>query len=412
MRLRNVSEVAAWRLCTGCGVCASICPERRIRLQDVPEEGIRPVHDTAGCGSCRDCVHVCPGYESGHTLAAQQNGVIPELRRGWGPVLEVWEGNAADGDLHFQGSSGGAASAIALYCLERAAMAGVVHTGMDPEKPWSNRTFISQNRASLLRRTGSRYAPASPGDGWSEMERSPSASVFIGKPCDIAGVRKIQSCRKSMEAKVGLAIALFCGGTPATRGTLELLKRMNIEAQDVADVRYRGKGWPGFFTVRMKDGRLPPRRISYAEAWGFLEAYRPFRCHLCPDGTGELADISCGDPWHRREQKGDPGYSLVLVRTEKGREILRGARETGYLLLSRRDAGILGRSQPYMLNRRQAVWGRILALKAFGIPAPRYKGFHLFRNWLQLSLNEKSRSTLGTVRRIVSRRYFRMNAPK
>jgi hypothetical protein len=44
---------------------------------------------------------------------------------------------------------------------------------------------------------------------------------------------------------------------------------------------------------------------------------------LCPDSTGEFADISCGDPWYKKPESDEPGMSLVLVRTErKGRSAI------------------------------------------------------------------------------------------
>jgi coenzyme F420 hydrogenase subunit beta len=48
-----------------------------------------------------------------------------------------------------------------------------------------------------------------------------------------------------------------------------------------------------------------------------------------------------------------------------------------------------------------------MAMKLLGIPYPRLEGFHLFENWLDLSLKEKMKSILGTARRIVQRNYFR-----
>lgn len=69
------------------------------------------------------------------------------------------------------------------------------------------------------------------------------------------------------------------------------------------------------------------------ESWGFLQKYRPYRCHLCPDGTGEFADISCGDPWYREIKEHETGYSLALARTQRGREILHAAIDAGYAVL-------------------------------------------------------------------------------
>src|SRR5258708_30767724 len=86
---------------------------------------------------------------------------MPELTEYCGPVMEIWEGHAADPEIRFSGSSGGAISALCLYCLERESMHGVLHIGMDPEPPTWNKTKMSRTRAGLMGNTSSRYAPAS-----------------------------------------------------------------------------------------------------------------------------------------------------------------------------------------------------------------------------------------------------------
>jgi coenzyme F420 hydrogenase subunit beta len=174
----------------------------------------------------------------------------------------------------------------------------------------------------------------------------------------------------------------------------------------VEEIRYRGKGWPGKFSVKLKGEAGNCREMSYRDSWGFLQKYRPFRCYLCPDGTAEFADISCGDPWYRETKENDTGYSLVLARTERGRKIVREAMETGYVTLEKADPKILERSQRNLLGKRREIWGRLLALKMFGIPAPKYHGFPLYQNWKELPIKDRARSILGTVRRIIQRKYY------
>ena len=60
---------------------------------------------------------MCPGIEIAHQPS--HNKIIAELNQSWGPVLEVWEGYATDPEIRYKGSSGGAATALALYCLEK-----------------------------------------------------------------------------------------------------------------------------------------------------------------------------------------------------------------------------------------------------------------------------------------------------
>jgi coenzyme F420 hydrogenase subunit beta len=318
----------------------------------------------------------------------------------------MWEGYASDAQIRFHGSSGGLCTALSLFCLEEGVAEGVLHIGSDAERPWKNRTYRSVERADLIARTGSRYAPASPGGGLQLIEAAAGPSVFIGKPCDIAGLKMAQALRPGLAAKTALSIGFFCAGTPSTKGTLDLMKNHEVDPEEVAGLRYRGMGWPGAARMVFKDAGRKPIEVSYSDSWGFIQKYRPFRCYLCPDLTAEFADISVGDPWYRETGESEPGRSLVLIRTERGREIFRQAMEQGYVTADPSSADVILRSQKNLLGKRQAIWGRLLAMKLLGVPYPNLNGFHLFQNWLDLPAEEKVKSILGTGRRIIQRKYF------
>lgn len=403
---KDVTDVAKWRMCIGCGACVYACSEDKVTLVDLVEQGLRPVVRGTDCGGCSDCVDVCPGVGVSHASRSKVSGLIDGLAESWGPVLEVWEGYASDVDLRYSGSSGGLASALSLYCLEREAMRGLAHVGHDMVARYKNKSAFSQTRDEILSATGSRYAPASPCDNLQAIEDAGGPCVFVGKPCDVEGLRKTQAIRPALSENVGVAIAIFCAGTPSTQGTLDLLAKFGINSVDVEEVRYRGRGWPGSFSVRLSGSSEWKALASYEEAWGFLQAYRPSRCYLCPDGTGEFADISCGDPWYRSIDEGEQGMSLVLVRTERGREIVRGALQAGYVWLQPVNPEVLDLSQKELQLKRGAIWGRLTTMRALGVPAPRFDGFSLFQNWLSIPTWDKLRSVLGTIRRVVARRYY------
>lgn len=404
---RDVADVAAWRLCTGCGACAYACTQGKVSIVDLADQGLRPVVSPQPCEKpqCRDCLDVCPGIDVAHQAMPAQ--AVPELRSAWGPVLDVWEGFATDEQIRFDGSSAGMASALSLFCIEQLGMSGVVHIQANDKAPHLNRTAFSRSRAELLAATGSRYAPASPCDRLGEVEHADQPSVFLGKPCDVEALRKAQQLRPALDGKVGVAIGIFCAGTPSTQGTIDLLRQHALAPEDVDEVRYRGRGWPGHFAVRLAGSSEWRNLATYAQAWGFLQAYRPYRCHLCPDGTSEFADIACGDPWYREIEADEPGMSLVLVRTEKGRDVVRRAIEAGAVSLQRVGPDTLNLSQKELQLKRGAIWGRVLSLRGLGIPSPRFRGFSLFRNWLRIPAGHKLRSIVGTVRRALTRRHFR-----
>jgi coenzyme F420 hydrogenase subunit beta len=401
MNFRRVDDVVEWRLCTGCGACVAICPQHSIQLVDIRSDGLRPVINSDKCLKCGKCVSVCPGIATSHQEFNDKT--IPQLRQAWGPVLEVWEGYAADSEIRFEGSSGGAATALALYCLEKGSFDGVLHIGAKPEKPAQNTPIFSKSREELIKHTGSRYSPAGPCEKLIWIEESGSPCVFIGKPCDVVALRKSQDANPNLEGKVGLAISIFCAGTPSTDGTYKLLSKLCIEPDGIEGIRYRGRGWPGMTTVKIKNNN-EIRQMTYEEAWGgILNHYSQFRCRLCPDSTGEFADISCGDPWYREIPPNEQGRSLVLVRTERGREILAKAQRDGYLTIEPAVPDVLPRSQKSLLSRREQLWGRLLAMRVMLVPTPHFEGFSLFSSWRSLSLKEKLRSVMGTIKRIVQR---------
>lgn len=403
-----MQDLAAWRLCLGCGACAYICPEKNLRLLNVEEEGIRPqAIDPLKCQSCCECLQVCPAYENDHRHLNAAPGLIPELIPACGPVLEIWEGHASDPEIRLAGASGGVLTALALHGLAQRGMHGILHIADNPQDPLRNQTMMSRNRDDLLSKTGSRYAPASACDSLHRIETAGGPCVFIGQPSEVTALRKAQRLRSGLDRKVGLALSFFCAGSPASAGTLDLIHKLGVDPIEVGQIRYRGQGWPGMFSITLKGQSSPAAQMTYQDSWAFLQKYRPYSTHLCPDGTGEDADISCGDPWYRRPQDGEPGSSLIVVRTELGREMLRSARESGSLQLQPSDPEKVLLSQPGLVAKRSAVGGRLLAFRILGLPTPRLQGFNLYRNWVKLPFDDKIKSTLGTLRRIIQRKYYR-----
>lgn len=406
--IKTLTDVVDWGLCIGCGACAYACKSGGVQMVHVESEGFRPVFVDASCGECKDCLQICPGYRVDGNL---EIGHLPKQTAAdydFGPTLEIWEGWASDPEVRFKASSGGLLSALSLYCLEHEGFAGVIHAGMDPAKPWMNTNHISRNRDEVLARAGSRYAPSAPCAALGTVQNGVGPHVFIGKPCDAAAVGQLRRREPKVRDTIGLVLTFFCAGTPSTRGTLDLMQSFSVDLEDILQVQYRGEGWPGKFRVITNNPEENARNtLSYDESWGRLTSYRPLRCNLCPDGLGRVSDIACGDAWDQYTQDGDPGRSLVLVRTERGRHLLERARRAGCITLRPIGQGNVLRAQANLLDRRRALFGRLAAFRLLGVPVPLYDGFSLFRSWLRIGPKEQARTVVGTLRRILRRGWFR-----
>ena len=408
-KIGSIQDVAERHMCTGCGVCAYMQPEA-IRMVDDLGQGRRPLVEE---GLATDeALKACPGILQEHSFDPDQAGLFGELTEHWGPVLGMWEGYAKDDEIRWLGSSGGAATALSLFAIQEAGFHGVLHIGAREDVPWLNRTILSQTREDLIGATGSRYAPASPGDGLAKVEQAPAPCVMVGKPCDIAGARRAAALRPALEEKLGLTIAIFCAGAPSTQGTLEMSERMGFpERGDVDQLRYRGKGWPGHAEVTGMngEGEAQEARMTYAESWGkILQKHRPWRCYVCADHTGEFADIAVGDPWYREIPEGEAGRSLVLARTERGRQFLERALAAGVLHAEPAEAHLLPAAQMNLLRTRGSVWGRSMACRLLGVAAPRLRGLATLSAWRRhLSWKQRAQSFYGTWKRVFTKGLYK-----
>jgi coenzyme F420 hydrogenase subunit beta len=146
--------------------------------------------------------------------------------------------------------------------------------------------------------------------------------AVVGLPCHIQGLRKAQTRNRKLREKVALCISIFCGLNMSPMGTRVMLLRQGISIENVAQIKYRGAGWPGSLQVELRDGQTCTEPyLDYFD--DHFMCYEMHRCNLCCDSFGELADISCGDAWlPEYKSSDDQGTSVVVVRSERGRDFL------------------------------------------------------------------------------------------
>lgn len=363
---RAVRSVVANDNCTGCGGCTLVSGRISMRLRG--EGWMRPVVAPGTSAGARDEARrfraMCPGVRL-DAPTAETGTAHPTFGR----YVSAWRGQAIDAETRAAGSSAGVLTALSTYLVSDGRARAVRGVAMDPAAPTRTVPVRIMSRDEALGASGSRYAPVSTLDGFDQ-----SYDAIVAKPCEISALRRLGA----VGAEAPLTLSFFCAGTPSHRATRSLIAKLGVDPDDAEALRYRGNGWPGEFTVTAGGSSVG---ISYDDSWGkHLGRDLQWRCKVCPDGTGEDADVAVGDFW-RADEKGYPlfddadGESVVIARTRRGHDLLMAAASAGVIALSEVDLDDVDRIQPLQRARKRTVAVRQLARVLTFKRVPRYRGY-------------------------------------
>lgn len=398
----QLQEIVAAGLCSGCGACVFAANEGAVSMQLDNHGYLRPVANRELAPAEHVAIReVCPGIGLAHPATFEKGITYYPV---WGPMNSLMAGHANDAEVRHKGSSGGVLSALLIHLLDSGKVDFVVHTRASEADPLLNQTVFSATREDVLSGAGSRYAPAAPVAALRAALARPGKFAFVGKPCDVAAVRKITLARPDVAQRVPYLLSFMCAGTPSMAGTHEILGRLGMQATDIKSFRYRGDGWPGLARAETVDGRC--ETMDYNTAWGtILNKHLQPRCKMCADGTGEFADVVCADAWYGKDGYPDfteaDGRSLVITRTQAGAGVTADSTATGAITAACFEHSILDAIQPYQKRRKQEIGARHLAALILRKQWPNYKNLNLLSNCRNLGVARFIRAFGGAFKRIV-----------
>lgn len=400
-KYKSIEDVSKYHGCTGCGACSYSDPN--ISIVDNTEYGLRPISSVK---ISEDAMDVCPGagFDRNNLISTSSPASMDPM---WGPVLEVYEGYATDDKIRIAGSSGGIITALSSFAIKTDFVTGVLHTVADDIDPSTTKSVISRTVAEVESATGSRYATSSPLSGLSGAMDETSI-LFVGKPCDAVAMHKVKAKYPAVDDKIKISLSFFCAGTPSSAGNKKYIKKKFGKFPDQLQfLTYRGDGWPGLWKATgIFGGMSRTDQATYAESWGELQGSRQWRCYICPDHSGEFSDISLGDAWYKVPDGINPGSSLIVVRSIKGKEFFDKAIAAGVVKVQRHDRDLIDKCQPYMIDSRGDLWGRLIAMRFSFIKTPSYKHYPMFRYWLSLDSSRKLKSIFGTFKRVIKKKLY------
>lgn len=400
-----LNAVLSGKLCSGCGLCAGIS-DGSVELELSPPGFLRP-RQTAPLTASQESAIAgsCPGL----TVAPWDREAGVQIDPAWGPYRSILTGHATDDAVRFVGSSGGFLTALSQFALREGLVDAVVTVQAGgSDHPLANPIQVIDDPDALLAAAGSRYGPSSPLVRIGQLLDDGRRFLFIGKPCDVSALRQLGRFDSRVAERFPIALSFFCGGVPSLAGSEKVIEAMGLAPADVGAFRYRGNGWPGKARAETRDGRSA--EMDYGTCWGgYLSKHVQFRCKICPDAVGGVADIACADAWFGGETgypqfEDRPGRSLVMVRSEAGERLLDAALAARVVACEASSVAEINLMQPSQRQRKTLVAARTSALWATFRPRPCFRGVAVGKAARGAPIRDQIRNFLGTTWRIVKGR--------
>jgi len=296
--------------CTGCGVCAVICPTQSIRIERNENGFYTPIIDDS-CIDCGKCLSVCYKY-----LSDDENR---KFNFDSTKVFAAIEKNQAELESV---TSGGVANRLAIVSFDRGVdVCGVV---FDPLNDTCKHIIVN-TRNDLEKIKKSKYLQSYTYDAFSSLDISKRTIIF-GTPCQIFGLRKYIQQKKIEENFI--LVDVFCRGVPSFLLWIsykQYIQRVfGLGEFRLVNFRDKSDGWHKFSLSIFDENKKAYKGLVYKDLFYsfFLKnacfAEPCYDCKLRHEGI--YSDIRLGDFWGEKYYSHDEGVSLCVLATKRGVE--------------------------------------------------------------------------------------------
>ena len=310
----NVITKLDSKKCTGCSACKSACPVNAIKMVQNNEGFYYPKIDFTKCIKCNRCSKICP------VMNKQKNAII-------GKTYACYNKNY---DEKSKSSSGGIFILLAKYILRKQ---GVVY-GAAFNKDFHVHHIKVDNAKNIQKLMGSKYVQSSMDDIYDDVKIQLSNDklvLFSGTPCQIEGLISFLGKRYNNL----YTIDIVCHGVPSPLVWEKYIEyRRNVDKEKPIKISFRNKdtSWKLFNIKFTYKKRVPYSSPSYKDPYMklFLDNISLRKsCYNCAfKDKYKKSDITLGDLWgvdyfEEIDFEDKNGVSLLIVNTEKGKELLK-----------------------------------------------------------------------------------------
>ena len=302
--------------CIFCGTCTSLCP--RIGMNE--KEPTLLEYDP----ECSTCFRYCPRTYFPEDMFEKElfhDGVNKSYALGFYQKSVAAKSN--DDYILKIAQNGGVVSSLLIHALDTGLIDGVLLT--DRDEKWYPKPIIARTSNEILSCTGSKYTIAPTLSTYKDAinELKLEKLAFVGMPCQIQAVRKLQLFSPLSEeyGKFTLIIGLYCFSNYSydlmnlfVQGELGV-SLSNVKKIDIS----RGR-----FYVYTSNGLIKEVPIKETKKYSWPS------CQYCKDYCAEFADISVGSVGASKND-----WNSVLLRTDIGAKLFNDAVEAKKIISSK-----------------------------------------------------------------------------
>ena len=244
---RNVCDyIVPNDLCSGCGVCAGVCPTDALKIEWNKYGEYMPVEQPGKCTGCGLCLSSCPFWshkENETTLAAQrfsqQDGIQHDAVVGF--YLDLLAGYSKANNHRIQGAGGG----LTTWLLETLFAKGIVNRvfcvmpNSDPNKLF--RFSGADTAQDIQRASRSAYYPVELSEVISEILTVDGKYAVTGLPCALKGLRLAMQRNAKLRERIIFLVGLVCGQQKSKYFAEHLCAKAGGEPSNLVSASFRVK---------------------------------------------------------------------------------------------------------------------------------------------------------------------------
>jgi len=303
-------------LCTGCGACVGLCPyqvvyhDRTVQLHNCDLEN----------GKCYAfCPRTVTDLAALRKLLFEPDVLTPEI----GAVKGYYFSQATDPELRKIAQHG----ATVTVLMELALAEGLIDSAIvsSRNQDFMQNGVIANDGGALRKNAGSKFTVSPTIAAFNQLVTEDKGNIgIVATPCQALALAKMRLVKEDNPRidQLRLVVGLYCGWTLSAEKYAKLLLDKNIILESIKGMDIpAGKNVLELYTI---DGAMS---VPVDEVQDCIRD----ACLYCMDSTAEYADVSVGSARFPGDWEEVRQWNQLIVRTQKGKELVDLAVKRGVL---------------------------------------------------------------------------------